>query len=190
MGPSPEDLKRTMQSKTDEELYLLLRLHSHDYSPEAVKAATEEFDCRKLDEATMSRIIAAAERELEEETGSTKASQRPTSDAKETAAGWGCLILLCFAGYAIYGGYEWLDTMGWISHREDSVITAGSGWLVGESKECWSAPLNAEGAAQSGKPIGDESTYSPLHALAPGQPCDHQRPVGLIYLGPNREWST
>lgn len=154
MQPSSAALQEMMRAKTDEELYLILRVHSQDYTSETLKAASEEFGRRKLDDATTSRIMTAAEQELEGKIESTRPVQKPMSDAKETAAGWGCLILLCFVGYAIYGGYKWLDTMGWISHREDTVITAGNSWLVGESKECWSAPLNAEGAAQSGKPIG------------------------------------
>jgi hypothetical protein len=66
----------------------------------------------------------------------------------ETAMGWGFLILLCF------GGYEWLDSIGWIPHQEDTVISARSDWLVGESKECWSAPLDSDIAALSGKEVG------------------------------------
>jgi hypothetical protein len=81
------------------------------------------------------------------------------SEAKETAAGWGCLIILCILGYAIYGGYEWLDSIGWISHREDTTISARSDWLVGESKECWSATLNNDGAAQLAKEIGYTMSY-------------------------------
>lgn len=164
--PSASALESTMRRKTDEELHLLLHFHSGDYTPEAVKVATEEFDRRKLDEATMSRIVAIAEKALEDGDGKLRWPEgKPTSDAASTGTHYwhtfifccqalGLIILLCFAGYAIYGGYGWLDSMGWISHREDTVITAGSGWLAGESKECWSEPLNAEGAAQSGKAIG------------------------------------
>lgn len=52
------------------------------------------------------------------------------------------LLLLIFIGYGIYCGYRWLDSLGWVSHREETVITARSDWLVGESKDCWSAPVN------------------------------------------------
>ena len=54
----------------------------------------------------------------------------------------------------IYGGYGWLDSIGWISHREDTVISAQSDWLVGESKECMSATLDRDSAAFLGKEVG------------------------------------
>lgn len=164
-----EDLKEEMRNKTDEELYLLLRVHSRDYTSEALKVASEEFGRRKLDETTISHIVAAAEKALEGETETMgEAKQRPRSDANEAVKGWswrdsdlnetakglGWLILLCFVGYAIYGGYEWLDSIGWILHREDTSITARSDWLVGESKECWSSTLNSAGAALLGKDVG------------------------------------
>lgn len=79
---------------------------------------------------------------------------KPASDAKEAGAGLGCLILLCFVGFAIDGGYEWLDSIGWISHREETVISARNDWLVGESKECSSPTLNSHGAALLGEQIG------------------------------------
>jgi hypothetical protein len=73
------------------------------------------------------------------------------SDTKERARGWSRLILLFFVGYALYGGYEWLDSIGWISHRENTSISARNDWLVGESKECWSATRDSDGAALTGK---------------------------------------
>lgn len=85
--------------------------------------------------------------------------RKPLSDdLKETAAGWGCLILgslvLGFIVSLIVGGYDGLDSVGWISHQEETVISARSDWLVGESKECWSATLNSDGAALTGKEVG------------------------------------
>lgn len=125
-----------------------MRVHSKDYTPEAIKAANEEFSRRQLDEPTMARIVSVAEKALEERAGKHGGSERkPVSDTKETGTGWGCIILFCFIGYAIYGGYGWLDSIGWISHREDAVISARSDWLVGESKECWSGTLDSESAA-------------------------------------------
>lgn len=161
MGNSPADLKETMRSKTDEELYLLLRVHSQDYALEAIGAAQEELSQRQKREPTsrrekmLNRTLTVEEMTLEE--GSEKQDrpeQNYTSDLKETATGWGYLVLLCIVGYAIYGGYEWPDSIGWISHREDTAITVGSDWLVGESKECWSATLNSEGAALLSKEVG------------------------------------
>jgi hypothetical protein len=37
--------------------------------------------------------------------------------------------------------YNEADSMGWISHTENSVITAQANWFVGESKMCYSYPL-------------------------------------------------
>jgi hypothetical protein len=73
---------------------------------------------------------------------------------KKTIKTLGYLTILCIVGYAIYGGYGWLDSIGWISHQEETVITARSDWLVGESKECWSATLGSDGAALAGKKVG------------------------------------
>jgi hypothetical protein len=64
------------------------------------------------------------------------------SEMNETAAGMGCLALLVLIGYAIYGGYEWLDSLGQIPHQEETTITARGDWLAGENKDCWSAPIN------------------------------------------------
>ena len=146
METSSDNLQETMRSKTDEELYLLLRVHSQDYSLQALSVASEEFQRRQLDEQTISRITASAEKALEEKSGKDGTDRMPLSDAKETAMGWGCLVLLCLVGYAIYGGYGWLDSVGWdCAHREDTAITARSDWLVGESKECVVYPtLNAD----------------------------------------------
>jgi hypothetical protein len=151
-----DELEEAMRSKTDEELYLLLRLHSNEYSPEAVKTASEEFGRRKLDETTMSQIMAAAERMMDglpnglrgfvegfrhgwataaEQQGNP--ARKPLSDdLKETAGGWGCLILLCFVGYAIYGGYQWLDSIGWITHSHDTPVWIAGNWMVGEYRNC------------------------------------------------------
>src|ERR1017187_5455709 len=154
MGNSPEDLRQTIRAKTDEELYLLLRVHSQNYTLQALTVASEEFRRRQLDEPTMSRIMAVADKALDEKSG----KQESMSDAKETGRALGSIVRLCivivFVGYAIYGGYEWLDSIGWISHQEETVISARSDWLVGESKECSSATLNSDGAAPTGKEVG------------------------------------
>ena len=144
-----------MRAKTDEELYLLLRVHSQEYTLEALTIANEEFRRRQLDESTINRIMAAAEKTLEEKDGKVgQPEQKPRSDAKVTGTGCGCIFILVIIGAAIFAGYEGLDSVGWISHREETVISARSDWLVGESKECWSATLNSDGAALLGKEIG------------------------------------
>ena len=159
---SQEDLKGTMRDKTDEELYLLLRVHSQDYTLEAIGAAQEELSQRQKREPTsrrekmLNRTLTAEELAPEERDGKQDKPERKTmGDAKETGTGWGSSALLwlflCLAGYA---GYEWLDSIGWISHQEETVISARSDWLVGESKECSSATLNSDGAAPTGKEVG------------------------------------
>lgn len=129
-----------MQAKTDEELYLLLRVHSADYTPETIKVASKEFSRRKLDEPTLNRIVAAAEIALEEKCGTHEGPPpRPMSDAKETAAGsgcWGLLIVLCITGFAIYRGYEWLDSIGWVTHDHDTPVWIHGDWIVGEYRDC------------------------------------------------------
>ncbi len=51
--------------------------------------------------------------------------------------------------------YDKADSSGWISHEEDSVITAQTNWFVGESKNCTSYPLSPEAARAMGKNAGD-----------------------------------
>ena len=139
-------LKKTMQAKTDEELYLVLRIHPQDYTPEAIRAAIEEFNRRQLDEATMSRIAGVAKKALEETDGKQGGpEQKPQSEAEETAAGWGWsvfikaarglgwLVLLCFVGYLING---WLDSIGWVTHSHDTPVWIEGDWMVGEYREC------------------------------------------------------
>jgi hypothetical protein len=50
--------------------------------------------------------------------------------------------------------YSWIDSTGWISHREDSLITAKENWFVGESKECRSVPASKGVGGLLGKPEG------------------------------------
>jgi hypothetical protein len=67
------------------------------------------------------------------------------------SAGIGCLIPLAIAGRIGYGMYAWLDSVGWMAHRQDSVITAESNWFVGESKNCTSYPLDQKTAREMSK---------------------------------------
>lgn len=167
---SQEDLKETMRAKTDAELYLLLRVHSQDYTPEAIKAASEEFSQRQLDEPTTSRIMASAEKALEvrsEKHGGTAGErevQRISSIGSGlTAFGEGLSVVWKIARFCAfvfvlialaYGLYSWMEESGWISHREETVISARSDWLAAESKECWSATQDSVIAALSGKEVG------------------------------------
>jgi hypothetical protein len=69
--------------------------------------------------------------------------------------GLGCLFLLGIAVAVAYGGYSAIDNIGWISHREDSVITAQANWFVGETKECYSYPLDTQSARATNRTPGD-----------------------------------
>lgn len=139
MKNSAEDLRETMRAKTNEELYLILRVHSKDYTPEAIKAASEEFSHRQLDEPTMNWIMAAANKALgRTDVKHGQPDQKPESNAEYTTTsfGLGWFILLCILGYATYGGYEWLDGGGWIPHDHDTPVWIQGDWLVGEYRDC------------------------------------------------------
>jgi hypothetical protein len=73
---SQEDLQRAMRDKTDEDLYLLVHVHSQDFTPEAIEAAREEFTHRQLDEPTRARILAVAERAQEEKNGQVAVAEK------------------------------------------------------------------------------------------------------------------
>lgn len=66
-----------------------------------------------------------------------------TADHKDesvlTRIFWFVCVLLA-AGVSTKS-YNEADSMGWISHTENSVITAQANWFVGESKMCYSYPL-------------------------------------------------
>ena len=134
MKPSLEELQRTMLDRTDEELYCLL-YRDEQNSLDAIIAAREEFSRRQLNEKTMSRIVAAAEK-APEGTGAGWGWSDYGSDSIRTATGWGCLIFLCLVGYGIYGGYEWLDGNGWIPHDHDTPVWIHGDWIVGEYRHC------------------------------------------------------
>jgi hypothetical protein len=72
----------------------------------------------------------------------------------DEAVGYGCLILLVIVGSVGYGGYSALNSGGWIPHTVDSTITAQGNWIVGESKDCYSTPLDLTTANAEGKPMG------------------------------------
>jgi hypothetical protein len=64
------------------------------------------------------------------------------------------LVVVVILGVVV-GGYEALDSVGLISHEEDSVITAQANWFVGESKDCTSYPLSSEAARAMNKTAGN-----------------------------------
>ena len=71
---------------------------------------------------------------------------------------WGYLSALIVFGFLsyflVFGGYDFLDSVGWISHREEALITVNADWLVGESKECWSITPNSRSAPLLNREIG------------------------------------
>ena len=77
-----------------------------------------------------------------------------TKGSSNDAKGFGYLILVGIVVGICYWTYTGIDSVGWMSHREDSVITAESNWFVGESKDCTSYPLDAKTAQAMGKAAG------------------------------------
>jgi hypothetical protein len=74
--------------------------------------------------------------------------------SSDAAKGFGCLVALGVLAAICYGIYTGIDSVGWMSHREDSVITAQANWFVGESKDCMSYPLDDKTAQAMGKTRG------------------------------------
>jgi hypothetical protein len=81
-------------------------------------------------------------------------TQDATNKASDVAMGYGCLVLLGIIGAVCYWAYTGIDSIGWMGHREDSVITAQANWFVGESKDCMSYPLDDKTAQSIKKPTG------------------------------------
>jgi len=100
---------------------------------------------------------------------------------------WGCVIGLFVIAYMGYWGYTALDSAGWISHREDSVITAKENWFVGESKDCTSYPLDPNSAKSVRKPRG----YAILRLSCDDGP-EHNVPITFWGRSeqPEYEWVT
>lgn len=98
---------------------------------------------------------------------------------KDAAKSFIYFAILYLVGFGIYQGYVCLDSLGWISHREETVITAQSDWLAGESKDCWSAPNDYYTALakkyggvsidKSGKVIDDSMAGYVMSTVT----CDH-----------------
>jgi hypothetical protein len=83
-------------------------------------------------------------------TASRPAPKKPS----RVEEGIGCLFLTAILIAVVYPVYSGLDSLGWISHREETTITAEVSWFVGESKECTSYPLDAAMARATGKETG------------------------------------
>jgi hypothetical protein len=61
MKLSSEELKQAILSKTNEELYDVLHVHSTDYTPEALEIAKREFLARGMDADTLTQLSSAAD---------------------------------------------------------------------------------------------------------------------------------
>lgn len=77
---------------------------------------------------------------------------------KNSSEGFGCLISVGILIAVVYWGYSGIDSVGWIPHREDGTITAQANWFVGETKECYSYPLDVQAAKAMNKSVGN-ATY-------------------------------
>jgi hypothetical protein len=62
-----EELKRAILSKTNEELYDVVYVHSTDYTPEALEIAKREFIARGVDAHTLTQLSSAADLRQEHE---------------------------------------------------------------------------------------------------------------------------
>jgi len=110
-----------------------------------------------------------------------------TKKTSDRAEGYGCLVLLAVVCAVVYWAYTGIDSIGWMEHREDSVITAQANWFIGESKDCTSYPLDAKTAQALNKPKG----YSVSQINCDGGP-EHQ--VKISFFGrteqPEYDWIT
>jgi hypothetical protein len=76
------------------------------------------------------------------------------AERSSSGGGIGCLVLIVIVVALAIEGYSSLDSRGWVPHSEDSVITAQESWLVGESKDCFSVPLDWSTASAEHKESG------------------------------------
>ena len=79
---------------------------------------------------------------------------------KDKFSWWWVLVLLactwCLIGLenGQWNTYSFLDESGWISHQEETVISARSDWLPGESKECLSYTRKRDWTTFQNKEVG------------------------------------
>lgn len=69
--------------------------------------------------------------------------------------GWAHLVLgLGFLIWAPYYLYRNLDGKGWVPHYRETRISIQDNWLDGESKECFSTPLDSQDSLALGENDG------------------------------------
>lgn len=71
----------------------------------------------------------------------------------------GSLVFFLFLALVVWGLRHVFDSTGYVSHDVHSTITAQSDWMVGESKDCMSFPLDADTARAQGKQAGYAFSY-------------------------------
>jgi hypothetical protein len=107
------------------------------------------------------------------------------SDLAEFGVLIGVLIAFGIAAGLLYAAYGDLDSAGWLPHWEQSVITAQPNWLVGESKDCISSPLDGRSAHTLNRAKG----YAISQISCDGGP---EHSVGIQFFGrieqPERTW--
>lgn len=72
----------------------------------------------------------------------------------DSLIGLGYVLVVALIIGIVGGIYQWVDSIGWIPHTEESVITAKENWFVGESKDCNSYPMDAKVAQTQNKDSG------------------------------------
>ena len=104
---------------------------------------------------------------------------------KRDLGGLGSLIVIAIVAAIAFGLYRGVDSIGWIPHTRDSIVTAQANWFVGERKNCVSFPLDAEIAHD-----GDEARGYAFARIA----CDDgpERSVKVTFYGqaqqPGHAW--
>src|SRR5437588_3529025 len=74
---------------------------------------------------------------------------------KEAAGCIGCFVIF-IAIWAIGAWvYSALDEAGYLPHTRETIITAEQSWIVGESKTCFSVPLERQEARELHRHVGD-----------------------------------
>ncbi len=172
MSPCAE-MKLAVTGKSNVELYKILSDHEqlNIYSDAEIIIVCEELRRRNLDIPVLKHFDTEDEvnkdNTVEEKEISSVTVVHPFVHKKEVYAnvinsiGKFCFIALVFTGLlaGIFGIYSWLDESRQIAHQEETVITARSDWLVGESKDCRSATLSSDVSSHLGKESGYAMAY-------------------------------
>ena len=115
MKLSSENLKQAISSKTNEQLYDVLHVHSADYTPEALEIAKREFLARGVDAHTLTQLSSAADVLQKQEQAQEQAPLEGYLKAVAFLSSTFCLgipVLLAYNHYVARGARrkasEWL----------------------------------------------------------------------------------